>query len=79
MFSGEVVYVSADTVEGEGQGERSYLTRIRIEDQELKKVPDFKPTPGMPVEVCVKTGEQTFWQYLVSPISDGFSRAFREN
>lgn len=37
------------------------------------------PTPGMPVEVYIKTGEQTFLEYLARPILDSLSRAFREN
>ena len=35
-------------------------------------------TPGMPVEVYLRTGERSPLGYLVKPLSDYFSRALRE-
>ena len=32
----------------------------------------------MPVEVYIRTGERTFFEYLTKPVMDSFSRAFRE-
>jgi len=43
------------------------------------KVHSFKPTPGMPAEVYIKTGKRTFFDYMMKPIFDSFSRAFREH
>ena len=32
----------------------------------------------MPAEVMIKTGERTFFEYLVQPVRDSFGRAFHE-
>lgn len=76
---GRVSYVSADTVEGKRPEEIFYISRIVIDETEAEKIADFNPAPGMPVEVYIKTGEQTFLEYLARPILDSLSRAFREN
>ena len=34
--------------------------------------------PGMPVEAFIATGERTALSYLMKPVSDQFSKAFRE-
>jgi hypothetical protein len=39
---------------------------------------EFTPTPGMPADVYIKTGEHTFFEYIMQPVFDSFSRAFRE-
>jgi HlyD family secretion protein len=44
-----------------------------------KKIGDFQPTPGMPADVYIKTGERTFVEYMLRPVLDSFSRAFREH
>jgi HlyD family secretion protein len=85
FIDGRVVYVSADAV-AEADPRRvpvgshgSFVVRVQITDPELKtKARDFQPMPGMPVELFIKTGERTFFQYIVKPITDSFTRAFRE-
>lgn len=84
-IAGRVTYVSADKVQqseasqaGAG-GEDFYVMRVSLDKKDqLAKVPSFKPLPGMPAEIFVKTGERSFLQYLMRPVSDSFSRAFRE-
>ena len=34
--------------------------------------------PGMPVEVFIRTGDRSALSYLVKPMSDYFTRAFRD-
>ena len=79
---GEVIYVSADSVGDETQvsGKRDvYLARIRLDTLNTVELADFRPTPGMPAEVYIKTADRTFLEYLVKPILDSMSRAFRES
>jgi len=83
MVSGEVVYLSADTLADEKKSQQVgptdiYLVRVRLNREESRNVPDFSPTPGMPAEVYIKTAERTFFQYIVRPIHDSMMRAFRE-
>lgn len=40
---------------------------------------DFRPTPGMPADVYIKTGKRTFFEYIMRPVLDSFARAFRES
>lgn len=83
MVSGEVVYLSADTLADEKKSQQVgptdiYLVRVRLDSEESRNLPGFSPTPGMPAEVYIKTAERTFFQYLMRPIQDSFMRAFRE-
>lgn len=80
VLEGKVFYVSADTITDQNSTAQQevYLTRISIEPEELLRVPGFSPTPGMPAEIMIQTDERTFVQYLMKPILDSMSRAFRE-
>jgi HlyD family secretion protein len=52
---------------------------VRLDQRDAQqKVDDFEPTPGMPADVFIQTGERTFSTYLMQPVIDSFSRAFRE-
>ncbi len=82
VLNGEVFYISADALPDtsvRGRPREVYLTRVRLAPSEMKRVPGFTPTPGMPAQVLVKTQERTFFQYMTKPIVDSMSRAFREN
>jgi HlyD family type I secretion membrane fusion protein len=89
MIVGKVVYVSADTVtdqaarrSGEQDATRrdSFVVRVRLDDQDRRnKVENFRPTPGMPADIFIETGQRTFFTYLMRPVIDSFSRAFREH
>lgn len=83
MVSGEVIYLSADTLADEKKSQQVgptdiYIIRIKLDNKEASRIPGFSPTPGMPAEVYIKTTERTFFQYLMRPIHDSISRAFRE-
>jgi HlyD family secretion protein len=83
MVSGDVIYLSADTVADEKKSQQIgpsdiYVVRVRLHNAEVARIPGFNPTPGMPAEVFIKTSERTFFQYIMKPIEDSMSRAFRE-
>ncbi|WDR02967.1 HlyD family type I secretion periplasmic adaptor subunit [Devosia algicola] len=79
VLTGDVIYVSADTVSDAGSaGREIYVARINIDPSQLQRVENFTPTPGMPAEVFVQTRERTFFEYLTKPIVDSMSRAFHE-
>lgn len=83
MIPGKVIYVSADTLlDGQKSAfinEEVYVARVQLDREVVSKIPDYKPTPGMPAEVYIKTGERTFFKYLTQPIIDSMGRAFRES
>jgi hypothetical protein len=87
MIEGKVIYLSADTVSehsarkgGEPDARRdSFIVRVRLDERDtLNKIENFRPTPGMPADVFIETGQRTFFNYLLRPVLDSFSRAFRE-
>jgi HlyD family type I secretion membrane fusion protein len=89
MIDGKVAYLSADTVtqgdaqaraDGDLRPRHSFIVRVRLDAQDARdKVADFRPTPGMPADVFIKTGERTFFEYIMKPVFDSFARAFREH
>jgi HlyD family secretion protein len=89
IVGASVIYVSADALSGQVQAKAEtrpdsekrdfYVVRVRLDqDDTLRRIPEFIPTPGMPADVYIKTGERTFFEYIMKPVFDSFSRAFRE-
>lgn len=89
MIEGSVVYLSVDTVaEAEPLSNRqaqpadpshSFVVRVRLDTADMRaKTYDFRPTPGMPADIFIKTAERTFFDYIITPVRDSFARAFRE-
>ncbi|RIK83680.1 MAG: HlyD family type I secretion periplasmic adaptor subunit [Hyphomicrobiales bacterium] len=75
---GTVSHVSPATTRDAASGQLYYKGDIDILPGELAKMGDSRLIPGMPVEVYVTTSERTALSYLVKPITDQFSKAFRE-
>ncbi|MGY3234163.1 HlyD family type I secretion membrane fusion protein [Bradyrhizobium sp. USDA 4472] len=83
MISGDVIYLSADSLPDEHKSMQVgptdvYVARVRLNAAEAANLPNFSPTPGMPAEVFIKTSERTFLQYIAKPLEDSMTRAFRE-
>src|SRR4051794_9064007 len=89
MIDAKVTYVSADTVadqivrrtsEPDQPRRDSFVVRVRLDELDLStKIEKFHPTPGMPADIFIQTGQRTFFHYLARPVLDTFSRAFREH
>lgn len=89
MIEGNVIYVSADTVPDpitakpgalDSTTHDSFVVRVQLDQRDLDhKLDNFRPTPGMPADIFIQTGQRTFFNYLIRPIMDSFSRAFREH
>jgi len=80
MIPGKVVYISADRLpenEGYVASKDVYLARVEL-DAKSAQTAGFHPTPGMPTEVYITTGERTFKTYLFQPVIDSMQRAFKE-
>jgi multidrug efflux pump subunit AcrA (membrane-fusion protein) len=75
---GTVSYVSADTLIDERTGQSHYVADVELDLQALGRLKNVKLYPGMPAEVLIITGERTMLAYLLDPIRNSFSRAFRE-
>lgn len=78
-LGGEVFYVSSAVEEEKRTGETFYKVRIRIPAEELSRLEGRELVQGMPVSAMIVTGENTFLQYLVTPVRESLQQAFHQN
>lgn len=80
VLDGKVFYVSADSIQEDGASAQRdvYVVRVEIAPDELKRIPGFRPVPGMPADVLIATSHRTFFEYLAKPVVDSMSHAFKE-
>jgi HlyD family secretion protein len=74
----EVQQVAADTTRIDNSSPPYYAVRLVISAAELKKLGNNKLKPGMTAEAFIQTGARSPLSYLLKPLIDQFSRAFRE-
>ena len=77
-IDGTVTYLSADRLVDPATRQPYYMTRLQMTSDLPLGVSRDQIYPGMPVETYISTGDRTFFEYLVKPITDSFSRAFLE-
>jgi HlyD family secretion protein len=73
-----VQQVAADTTRVDNSSPPYYAVRLVISAAELKKLGNNKLKPGMTAEAFIQTGARSPLSYLLKPLIDQFSRAFRE-
>lgn len=77
---GRVVQVSADAFEDQASQISFYRAEVVLQDGEQDRLPDGTVLiPGMPVETFIQTDERTPLAYLIKPLADYFTKAFRES
>ncbi|MCY4265901.1 MAG: HlyD family type I secretion periplasmic adaptor subunit [Gammaproteobacteria bacterium] len=76
---GTLLTISADRVVDENTGVGYYLARVEVDPDSLNSLGDQALLPGMPAEVFINTGSQTFLQYLFKPLSNTVVHSFNEN
>lgn len=78
-LTGQVAQVSADAFDDAATGQSILRAEIVLSDGEQARLPQGHTLiPRMPVEAYIRTGDHTPIAYLVKPLADYFSRAFRE-
>lgn len=55
-----------------------YSATLVIPEGQLARLRHHRLIPGMPAEVFIRTGERTLASYILKPLGDQISRAFRE-
>jgi HlyD family type I secretion membrane fusion protein len=78
VIDGTVTLVSADRFVDEKANIAYFLATVDVPPAQLAKLAGHRLQAGMPVDVLIKTGERTFLQYLLKPLSDTLARSFRE-
>lgn len=77
---GTVVQISADSFTDEANRFSYYRAEIVLSEGEMDRLPENTVLiPGMPVEAFIRTEDRTPLAYLVKPMADYFSKAFRES
>ncbi|WP_226551107.1 HlyD family type I secretion periplasmic adaptor subunit [Celeribacter naphthalenivorans] len=78
-LEGQVMRVSADAFVDEATGASYYRADIHLPEAQRARLPEGTVLiPGMPVEAYMSTGERSPLAYLTKPLTDYFTRAFRE-
>lgn len=77
-IAGTLRHVSADVNRDQRTDAPYYSVRISVDPDQLAALGDIRLVPGMPVEVFAKTADRRVASYLVKPLLDQVTRAFRE-
>ena len=75
--NGSVIHISADRMQDQ-QGASFYMVQITLDEGEVDRLGSQVLTPGMPAEIFIETDERTPLSFLLKPLTDNFSKAFRE-
>jgi HlyD family type I secretion membrane fusion protein len=78
-LAGHVVRVSADAFADETTGESWYRVDLSPDPGEIARLDGVALVPGMPVEAFIRTADRSPMSYLLKPLTDYFTRAFRES
>ena len=75
---GTVQRVSADLIKDPQRQISYFVARTTLDDHDACLKDARRLQPGMPAEVHIQTGERNVLSYVMKPLSDQMSRAFRE-
>lgn len=79
--AGRLIALSADRLSDEKQEVSYYLARVEVDPAGLKELTErgLVLLPGMPAEVLINTGDRTFFEYVMQPLSNIFARSLIED
>ena len=77
-LNGQVITVSPDQSTDPQTGAAYYMARIKIKQGERSKLSGKTLLPGMPSDVMLVGENRTVLNYLIKPLADQLTRAFRE-
>ncbi|MEL6582351.1 MAG: HlyD family type I secretion periplasmic adaptor subunit [Pseudomonadota bacterium] len=78
-LNGVVSRVSADIIQDPNTGLQYYEAEITPLPGEMDRLEGKELIPGMPVEAFIQTGSRSPLNYLTKPLTDYFTKAFRES
>jgi HlyD family secretion protein len=79
VINGTLSHISPDTTVDPKTEQRYYTVRVSLDPKQIARLGSVKVVPGMPVEVFVQTGDRSALSYLLKPLDDQLSRAFKED
>ncbi len=75
---GSIINLSADSLTDDRTGDRYFVARVRLDEDQPASVRDLDFVPGMPADVFVNTGTRTALSYFLQPLNDRIARTFVE-
>ena len=78
VVEGKLVSISADLLTDQATNMSYYLGRIAVTPDGLKTLGSHRLQPGMPVEIVIKTGERSLFEYLIHPLTRRLAQAMKE-
>ena len=78
-LTGAISGVSPDSVTDPTTGLTFYRVDVMLSDEELARLGQAELIPGMPLEAFLQTGDRSILNFLVKPLVDQLSYAFRES
>ena len=78
MIDGRVTAISADAFRDEKTQAFYYFVDVQLFESEMQKLGSVELLPGMPVDAFLKTENRSPASYVLRPITDFFSKAFRD-
>jgi len=82
VINGQLEWVSADRFpnpQDPSAASGFYIAHVVVSRDEIKKLPDVQIRPGMVADVIINTGERTFLNYLLKPLSDSMAISIKEH
>ncbi|WHA43692.1 HlyD family type I secretion periplasmic adaptor subunit [Agrobacterium larrymoorei] len=76
--NGHIVRIAPDLTVDQRTGQSYYLVRLVVNEGERAKLGGLALLPGMPAEAFIRTSERTALSYILKPLTDQITRAFRE-
>lgn len=78
-LNGKVVKISPDRKIDEITGAPFYAVEVLLpEDERAKLGEENQLVPGLPAEIFIETDKRTPMSYMLKPLTDNFTKAFRE-
>ena len=79
--NGRLATLSADRLTDEKNQVSYYLARVEVDKTGLEELRQrgLILLPGMPAEVLINTGDRTFFEYLMQPLTNIFARSLIED
>jgi len=73
-------YNNARAFQNETSGLSFYRAKVQLNEGQIDQLPaDMTLMPGMPVGAFVRTAERSPVDFLIKPLADYFTKAFRES
>ncbi len=74
----KVVQLDADITQPQDKSPPFFGARLKLSQEEIRRLGAVELKPGMPAEAFIRTHERSPMSYLLQPLTDQIARTFRE-